>query len=40
MNEFNCKICFDQFEEENSIFPLQLCEHIFHKECLAEYLKT
>ena len=40
MNEFNCKICFDQFEDENSIFPLQLCEHVFHNECLGMYLKT
>ena len=22
LNEFNCKICIDTFEDENSIFPL------------------
>jgi len=22
MNEFNCKICIEQFEDENGIFPL------------------
>lgn len=38
MNEFNCKICLDGFDDENSIFPLQLCEHVFHKLCLTEYL--
>lgn len=40
MNEFNCKICLDGFGDENSIFPLQLCEHVFHKDCLGEYLRT
>jgi hypothetical protein len=39
MNEFNCKICFDSFDDENSIFPLQLCEHVFHRSCLGEYLR-
>jgi len=38
--EFNCKICFEVFEEENEIMPLQLCEHIFHQECMIQYLKS
>lgn len=39
MNEFNCKICIEQFEDDNGIFPLQLCEHVFHRECLSEFLR-
>jgi hypothetical protein len=40
-----CKICFENFSDNESsdgitseIIPLQLCEHIFHTDCLAHYL--
>ena len=38
MAEFICKICFGNFEDENELVPLDLCDHIFHKECLESYI--
>lgn len=35
--DFVCRICLDGFNEEN-VFPLSTCEHIFHTECLQQYL--
>ena len=40
MDTFTCKICFEQFEDEGEIFPLNLCEHVFHRECLQHYLES
>ena len=39
MEEFRCGVCFEEYDEGN-IYPLISCEHIFHNECLAQYLNT
>lgn len=31
-------MCLEDFNEEN-VFPLGSCDHIFHDECLEIYLK-
>ena len=44
--DLRCKICLEAFSEVSeddslsSILPLQLCEHIFHTECMALYLQS
>jgi len=38
-DEFVCTICFCAFEElDSEILPLTWCDHIFHTECLQEYI--
>jgi hypothetical protein len=37
---FTCKICYEQYEDASEILPLDLCEHVFHQECLSIYLQT
>ena len=37
--ELLCPICFTGYEEEN-VMPLQGCDHIFHTDCLQDYLDT
>lgn len=34
---FICQVCYEGFEEDN-IFPLTSCEHVFHNECLGMFL--
>ena len=34
-----CRVCLDDFNEQN-IFLLSCCDHVFHNECLREYYKT
>ena len=45
--QLTCKICLSGLFEselgegnEGEVMPLQLCEHIFHGECLENYLMT
>jgi len=40
MAEFSCKICLTEYDEESAMFPQELCEHIFHKECLTSYVES
>jgi hypothetical protein len=40
MNEFTCKICLAEYDEEASMFPQELCEHIYHKDCLKNYIES
>jgi ariadne-1 len=35
---FICQICFEGFTEE-SVFPLSSCDHVFHEDCLAAFLR-
>lgn len=35
-----CEICLDPFDDEMEIIPLQLCEHVFHMDCMSHYLQT
>ena len=37
---FRCQICLDTFTEELDVIPLELCEHLFHTECMSHYLET
>jgi len=38
--EFSCTICYCPFEEEDDeIIPLSFCEHVFHSECLKDYIE-
>ena len=30
-----CKICFEEFDGVEDVVPLQMCEHVFHSECMA-----
>jgi hypothetical protein len=39
-NDMSCVICYMPFEEDYDNITMRACEHIFHKECLAEYVKT
>ena len=34
-----CGICADTIQEKD-IFPLYLCTHLFHKECIAQHIET
>jgi hypothetical protein len=34
-----CGICADAIEEKD-IFPMYLCTHLFHKECIARHIET
>jgi hypothetical protein len=34
-----CEICYDIIEVAE-IYPLQQCGHLFHQECIQEYLQT
>jgi hypothetical protein len=36
--DFACPICFEEYEEKN-IMPLDSCDHVFHEDCLKEYLE-
>jgi hypothetical protein len=36
-DDFACPICFEEYEEKN-IMPLDSCDHVFHEDCLQEYL--
>ena len=35
----NCVICFEDFSDE-TILCMTECNHIFHKECLKEWVKV
>ena len=35
----NCSICLLKYEDEDDIIVLK-CTHIFHKECVNEWLKN
>ena len=36
-NNFECSICFDSFKENELLKQLN-CSHIFHKECLSQWI--
>ncbi|EGR29957.1 hypothetical protein IMG5_145480 [Ichthyophthirius multifiliis] len=36
--EQDCPICLDQLHNEK-IIPMDLCDHVFHQECLIQYIK-
>ena len=36
-DNFECSICFDIFKENELLKQLN-CKHIFHKECLSQWL--
>lgn len=36
-DNFECSICFDEFKENELLKQLN-CKHIFHKECLSQWL--
>ncbi len=38
VEQFKCEVCYEGFDEDN-IFPLFSCEHIFHNACLEQFLK-
>lgn len=38
--EFKCRVCLEAFMENDGVFPLRGCEHVFHKECLQLYVKS
>ena len=43
LNKFNqqsCSICMDSYNNEEMLRQVPKCEHIFHDECLIEWLKT
>ena len=35
-----CSICLDDFEINDKVCRTKICNHLFHKECLKEWLKT
>ncbi len=37
--KFDCEVCMEPFQESNT-FPLSNCEHIFHNQCVKNYLKA
>ena len=38
-SKFECTVCFEAFEDE-TIFILSNCGHVFHKECMKSYLSA
>ena len=39
-NQEKCSICWADFEAGASVIIMKSCEHIFHKKCIFEWLKT
>lgn len=37
-NEKVCSICLNEFQDEEIVSKLPECKHIFHKECIREWL--
>lgn len=35
----SCAICMCDYEDDESVLKLPSCEHLFHKECIGEWLK-
>lgn len=35
-----CSICLDNFEINEKVYRTKICNHLFHRECLKEWLKT
>ena len=38
MNHYNCSICMDTLKKGDTVLDIE-CKHIFHSECLTEYLE-
>lgn len=38
--DFSCSVCYEPFDGQYENIPLTQCEHIFHKECLQEYIES
>ena len=36
---FTCKICYEPYVDENTIFLMDVCDDVFHAECLKIYLE-
>lgn len=36
----NCAICIEDYEENDDIFILEKCNHMFHKECIIEWMTS
>ncbi len=39
-SKFTCRICFEKFEQETDVYLLELCEHVFHEECMTHYIHS
>ena len=36
----SCSICLSEFEEQEEVVKLPICNHCFHKECIKQWLET
>ena len=34
-----CSICFDEFDKDTLCIILPECEHVFHRDCIEEWLR-
>ena len=39
-NQTSCPICISEFEEQEEIVKLPVCNHCYHEECIQKWLKT
>lgn len=39
MNEA-CTICLDDFKDDEAVVKIKKCSHLFHKQCIKEWLKN
>ncbi|KAH1204414.1 hypothetical protein AAZX31_16G005200 [Glycine max] len=39
-NQTECVICLTSFEEEDSVWKLHTCRHIFHTSCIYKWLAS
>jgi Ring finger domain len=37
--KFECEVCYEGFNDQN-VFPLANCEHVYHQECMKNFLKA
>ncbi|BBN08964.1 hypothetical protein MPTK1_4g15970 [Marchantia polymorpha subsp. ruderalis] len=38
--DHDCTVCLSEFSDNDSVYELPQCKHIFHKACLNEWLQT
>ena len=39
-NDLVCSICLDEFEEDQNLSEFKECKHLFHKECIEQWIQT
>lgn len=35
----SCSICIEEYEEDSTVAVLEKCNHMYHEQCISEWLK-